>query len=356
MTETVERISSLLFNPTYREVTILALTLLVALVVRLAFHRIVLRITRRTETEVDDQVMESCRRPLIIVILLGGAAWAIAGLEIPEPGHFILLGIIQTIAVLAVSTAVLRVTQILLDALSRQVDHASFIQPKTLPLLEIVAKILVFGGGAYFFFLAWNIDVTTWLASAGIIGIAVGFAAKDTLANLFSGIFILADAPYQIGDFIILDNGLRGQVLEIGMRSTRLLTRDDIAVTVPNALIASSKIVNETSGNDQKMRVRVKVSVAYGSDIDQVRKVLLSAVDGVANVEPEPAPRVRFRTFGDSGLDFELLAWVSEPVFRGRALDDLNTNVYNALNAAGIEIPYPKMDLYVKEGPLQAQP
>ena len=348
MKQLFEQTLTLLSNPNLREVLILALTVLLAGVVRFIFSRVVLRFTKKTKTNLDDRIIDTCRRPLIIVILLGGLAWAVIGREMPDLAKSVSLGLIKTIGIIVVSSAAIRVSVHLLDALSHQVDRVAFIQPKTLPLLDMVTKVLIFGGAVYFIFLAWSIDVTTWLASAGIIGIAVGFAAKDTLANLFSGIFILADAPYQIGDFIILDGGLRGQVLEIGVRSTRLLTRDDIEVTIPNAVIAGSKIVNETAGHDQKMRVRVKVSVAYGSDIDQVREVLMGCVEGVANVENEPAPRVRFRSFGDSGLEFELLVWVSEPVFRGRALDALNSKVYKAFAQAGIEIPYPKLDLYFK--------
>jgi small-conductance mechanosensitive channel len=140
-------------------------------------------------------------------------------------------------------------------------------------------------------------------------------------------------------------------VSDIGIRSTRLLTRDDVEVTVPNAVIANAQIVNETGGPYDKMRVRVKVEAAYGSDVDRVREVLLGSVEGVENISPEPSPRVRFRELGSSGLVFELLAWIDEPIYRGRVLDDLNTRVYKAFNAAGIEIPYAKRDVYIKEMP-----
>jgi small-conductance mechanosensitive channel len=224
----------------------------------------------------------------------------------------------------------------------------SFIQPQTLPLFDILVKVVVVGGALYFAFLAWDINVTGWLASAGIVGIAVGFAAKDTLANLFAGIFILADAPYKLGDFVLLEDGLRGKVTDIGIRSTRILTRDDIEITVPNALIANSKIVNETGGPHAKERVRITVSVAYGSNVAQVRELLRQCADGVDHVCGEPAPRVRFREMGDSGLIFQLLAWIDEPVLRGRVVDELNTRVYDTLNEAGVEIPYPKRDVYIK--------
>jgi small-conductance mechanosensitive channel len=260
-------------------------------------------------------------------------------------------GILKTLAVILWAMAAMRVGAILLDALSRQVHRMTWIQPKTLPLFDIVWKVLVIAGSLYFAFIAWNINLTSWIASAGIVGIAVGFAAKDSLANLFAGVFILADAPYRIGDFIVLDNGLRGVVTDIGIRSTRLLTRDDIEVTLPNAVIANAKIVNETSGPHQKMRVRVKVSVAYGSDVEQVEEVLMNCAGGVEHVSDNPAPRVRFREFGDSGLLFELLAWIEEPIYRGRVLHALNARVYKAFGEAGIEIPFPKQDLYIKEMP-----
>lgn len=99
------------------------------------------------------------------------------------------------------------------------------------------------------------------------------------------------------------------------------------------------------------MRVRVTVEAAYGSDVDQVEEVLLSCVEGVERVTYEPAPRVRFREFGGSGLVFELLAWIDEPVYRGLVLHELNRRVYKAFNKAGIEIPYAKRDVYVKELP-----
>ena len=198
--------------------------------------------------------------------------------------------------------------------------------------------------------------MTAWLASAGIIGIAVGFAAKDTLANLFSGVFIMADTPYKIGDYIVLDDGtgLRGKVTSIGIRSTRLLTRDDVEVTIPNAIMGNSKVVNESGGPYPKYRIRVSVGVAYGVDIDEVKTILLSIAQETSEVCNDPEPRVRFRTFGASSLDFELLCWVDNPELRGRVIDTLNSTIYKKFLEQGVEIPYSKQDLYIKELPIQS--
>jgi len=345
------RIPYLPESPGQRAAVIFAAALVVAFIVRFAFRKVIHQLTKSTDTDVDDRIAEFLKGPIFWTCVFGGLWLAEIPLGLHETLELAIKGVTSTLVIAMWCLALLRSSKVVLDALSRNVDRFRWIQPKTVPLLDMVAKFLVVGAGVYFVCVAWNVPLTSWLASAGIVGIAVGFAAKDTLANLFSGVFILADAPYKVGDFVVLDGGLRGQVQEIGIRSTRVLTRDDVEVTVPNAVIANARIVNETGGPYSKMRVRVKVSAAYGSDVDQVRDVLLSCTEEAAFLVSDPAPRVRFRSFGDSGLDFELLAWIEEPLYRGRVLDELNRRVYKAFAAAGIEIPYPKQDVYVKELP-----
>jgi small-conductance mechanosensitive channel len=322
-----------------------------ATLARLAFRYVVRAMARSTDTDVDDRIVGFLKGPVFWTIVLVGIWITEVSLGLHPLIDTAVKGLVMTTIIVMWSVAIFRTFSVVVDALSRNVDRFAWIQPKTVPLIDTVGSVIVVGAAIYFICVAWGIPLTSWLASAGIIGIAVGFAAKDTLANLFSGMFILADAPYQVGDFIILDGGLRGEVQEIGIRSTRILTRDDIEVTVPNAVIGNARIVNETGGPHDKMRIRVKVSAAYGSDIDRVRDVLLTCTKNAPDLVENPAPRVRFRAFGESGLEFELLAWVERPLFRGRALDELHARVYKAFAEAGIEIPYPKQDVYVKELP-----
>jgi small-conductance mechanosensitive channel len=345
------KLQTFLADPWIRGGVIILGAVFAALLFYLIISRWLLHLTGKTKTDVDDRIVVALRRPIFVSVLLLGLYWAAEGLQLKPMTSFVLHGVLKTLAVIVWATSFMRIGSLILQAISRHSDKLALVQPRTLPLFDILVKVMVVGGAIYFAFLSWDINVTGWLASAGIVGIAVGFAAKDTLANLFAGIFILADAPYKLGDFVILDSGLRGRITDIGIRSTRILTRDDIEITVPNAVIANSKIVNETGGPHEKERVRITVSVAYGSDVDQVREVLLSCAKEVDHLCTEPAPRVRFREFGDSGLVFQLLAWIDEPVLRGRLTDELNTRVYKALNEAGIEIPYPKHDVYIKETP-----
>jgi len=257
----------------------------------------------------------------------------------------------MTLLVLMWGNAALKVNSAICSQLSLDAERFSWIQPSTLPLVQFTFRVIIVALQAYLILSAWEISLTSWLASAGVMGIAVGFAAKDTLANFIAGVFILVDAPYKVGQYIVIDGITRGAVTDIGMRSTRLLTRDNVEVTVPNAVIGNAKIVNESSGPSLRMRVRVNVAVAYGSDVDQVRELLLECVEGMEYVSDVTEPSVRFKLLGDSGLQFQVRVWVNHPVHRGRVVDALNTRIYKALNEAGIEIPFPQQDVHIKEWP-----
>ena len=213
-------------------------------------------------------------------------------------------------------------------------------------------KLFLLGLFAYLFLGIWGIDGTAWLASAGVIGIAVGFAARDTLANLISGVSIVADAPYQIGDYIVLDSGERGIVTRLGIRSTRLLTRDDVEVSVPNAVIGNAKITNESGGPWIKHRISVKVGVAYGSDVDQVVEVLENIARQNTGIVDHPEPRVRMRAFGASSLDFELLGWIGHPELRGKVKHELMLEIDRQFREKGVEIPFPQRDVHLIRMPV----
>ena len=324
-------------------------SILVAFVAELIIRVTLGALARRTTSDLDDRVAAGLRRPVFLSVVFIGLGWAADLLELPARGLSITHSVLETLAVLIWSAAAFSIGTAILETLSRRAGESSIVQPRTLPVFEILIRLLVIGAAVYFTFLAWDIDVTAWLASAGIIGIAVGFAAKDTLANFFAGIFIIADAPYKVGDWIVLDGDLRGRVIKIGVRSTRLLTSDDIEITVPNSVIGASKIVNEVGGPSVKQRIRIKVQCAYGSDIDQVREVLLACGDE-PEVARDPAPQVNLNSFGDSGLNVELRVWIEDPARRDAIVDRLNSRVYKAFAAAGIAIPFPQRDIHIIGG------
>ena len=338
-------------HPVALAAAIFVSSLLLANAVAWLVVKVVGSVVKRTRVSWDDKVLAIIQRPLFWTVLYVGLLLAVLPLGLPKTTSGIFQSVVTTLLVIIWSSFLLKLVRIVLQVMSRSNKKNSVVRPQTRPLFENVAFLVIFAAAIYIVFRSWHIDMTAWLASAGIVGIAVGFAAKDTLANLFSGVFILADAPYKIGDYVVLDSGERGQVTHIGIRSTRLLTRDDVEITIPNAIIGNSRITNESGGPYEKFRIRVSVGVAYGSDIDQVKSVLMDVALKEPAVCEEPEPRVRFRVFGASSLDIDLLCWVENPEVRGRVLDALNTTIYKRFKAEGIEIPYSKQDVYIKELP-----
>ena len=340
-------------NQWIQGILVILITFMLASLVTWLLYKMINSVTRRTNFILDDKIAILLRPPLYYTLVVLGITAGLELMPLSDNVRHVTQRVIQTLNVLVWLVFLIRLSTLLLNRIAGLSHKYTFIQHRTVTLFDNLAKIVIFGAGIYFVFVIWNIDMTAWLASAGIAGIAIGFAAKDTLSNLFSGVFIIADAPYKVGDYVVLDKIGRGKVTNIGLRSTRILTRDDIEVTVPNSIIGNSTIINQSGGPDEKMRVRLKIGVAYGSDVERVSKLLQKIADEEPQVCATPAPRVRFRLFGPSSLDFELLFWVAHPELRGRVLDALNTKVYKMLNEESIEIPYAKQDIYIKGLPEQ---
>ena len=313
------------------------------------------RFAARSTTEFDDKLVELIHRPIFVTVGLVGLILATSRLDLSPTLERNTVLAVQTILVIVGIFFAVRFSRLLLGTMKRSPDRFQLVQQSTEPLLANSAAVIFFVVAVYAILVIWDINITGLVASAGIIGLALGFAAQDTLANLFAGVAILSDRPYEIGDFIILDSGERGEVTKIGLRSTRLLTRDDVEVSIPNGVMGATKIVNE-AGGPRQYRIRATVGVAYGSDIDEVVAVLTDVAESNPKTMQDPEPRVRFLAFGDSSLDFELQCWIENPADRGLVMHELNSEIYHRFDAHGITIPFPQQDLYVKEYPTIARP
>ncbi len=335
-------------NAWLQGIAVMVVTLTIASLVTWLLFKFLVRLTAHTRIEFDDQIVSLLRPPVYYTFLVSGFSYGLSLMPLSASVQLITTRCIQSVGVIVWIFFFIRLAHLILTRLASLTDKFAFIQHRTLTLFDNAAKVIIFSVGLYAIFVVWKIDMSAWLASAGVAGIAVGFAAKDTLSNLFSGVFILADAPYKVGDYIVLERAPRGKVTHIGLRSTRILTRDDVEITIPNSIIGNSTIINQSGGPSEKMRIRVLVGAAYGSDVDKIKKILIGIADDEPLVCEEPKPSVRLKVFGASSLDFELRCWVARPELSGRTTDALNSAIHNAFERAGIEIPYAKQDLYIK--------
>lgn len=314
-------------------------------------NRSLSQVTKRTRSTTDDKLLAMSLRPVFVTTLLFFTVLSLRPVAAGSTFYQVFGNLMASLVIMTWLSTLMPASKIVLETLGRNSKRFPIIEERTIPLFNIISILILFGLSAYVLLILWGINPTAWLASAGVLGIAVGFAARDTLANLFSGIFIVADSPYHIGDYINLDSGERGKVTSVGLRSTRLLTRDDIEITIPNAVIANAKIINESGGPYEKSRIRIKVGVAYGTDLDNLVSVLEDIANEYPQIAKSPTPRVRMRGFGDSSLDFELLCWIDAPVLRGKVSHDLYMLIHDRFAEENIEIPFPQRDLYVKTIP-----
>jgi len=320
-------------------------------VLKSLIHSLLDQFRKSSKSEIDYQIAHYLTSPVLQTTVTFSLVLALATLDFPGAIETLLIKVCITALLLFWGRAWFRATKVILQALEADRERFHLFQPRTIPLYEMGIKLLLLGLFIYLFFLVWGIDATAWVASAGIIGIAIGFASKDTLANLISGVSIVADAPYKIGDYIVLDTGERGVVSNLGIRSTRLITRDDVEVSIPNAVIGTAKIVNESGGPYVRHRIRIPVGVSYSSDIDKAIETMEGIAAANEYVVDEPASRVRIRGFGDSSINLELLCWIRRPADRGLVIHELNYQLIKRFREEQIEIPFPQRDLHVRDQP-----
>ncbi len=200
-----------------------------------------------------------------------------------------------------------------------------------------------------------GIDLTTFNVLAGAVGIGVGFGLQTIAANFISGLILLIGRPIKVGDRIEMGggetDGVSGEVTHIGARATTILTNDSISIIVPNSHFVDQPVVN-WSHTDRRVRFRISVQVAYGTDVREVERILLEVAQANPDVLPRPPSTVRFLEFADSGVTMQLLVWSTSLIHRrGLLVSNLNFAIYDAFAKRGIEIPFPQRVVHMRNAP-----
>jgi MscS family membrane protein len=194
----------------------------------------------------------------------------------------------------------------------------------------------------------WGIHVTALIAGLGIAGLAVGLALQGTMANILGGLALIIDDTFNVGDTIHLDTGETGEIIHVGLRSTKILTDDAQLIVMPNSALANAKITNFSLPTPH-LRIVIDVNVAYGSNANKVRKILLGSLKGVKDVMKHPEPIVHFKDMAESALQFQLKFFIDDYRNRHNLRSEVVQRVYENLQLAGIDIPFPTRTLYMKK-------
>ncbi|MBK7395042.1 MAG: mechanosensitive ion channel [Myxococcales bacterium] len=189
-------------------------------------------------------------------------------------------------------------------------------------------------------------SLATLATFGAVLTVGVGFGLQNITQNFISGLILLLERPVQRGDFVVVGD-LVGRVEEIALRATTVISRDGVAVIVPNSSFITATVVNLTAGA-RAYRARIKVGVAYDADLPKVRRVLLSIATARAEVLDDPTPQVFFRDFGDSALDLELTFWMPDPSDEPRLTSEMRFAIMAAFREHGIEVPFPQRDVRIR--------
>lgn len=240
-------------------------------------------------------------------------------------------------------------TRIALMGLERVFTSGSYFREKDKGKSRSVYKFLSYSIWvvAVLVILGWTeLDLKVLYGAGAALLVGIGFGLQQIFADLISGIFLLFEGNLKEGDVVELNNGIIGKVAHIGIRTSKILTRDDYTMIIPNTQFITKEVINWTH-NEENTRFRIDVGVAYGSDVRLVEKVLLECAKGNSEISIEPKPFVRFDNFGNSSLDFQLFFW-SRKTFRIENLkSDLRFNIDEQFRKNKIQIPFPQVDVHM---------
>ena len=334
-------------HPVLKAFLIIMAYIIAAKAINFFIEKVLKRLAQATKHHFDDQIIHLIHGPLFwTVVFMGGLHAVVVIYQIPPFWQNIFLNGLKSIILALWWVTTFRIVNLVTSKILPRLPQTEKIGRDLFQLLKNLLYVVVTIVGFLWLLSIWNVNLTPIFASAGVAGIAVALAAKDTLANFFGGLSIFMDRPFKMRDYIILDSGERGEVVDIGIRSTRIKTRDDVLITIPNSVLANAKIINE-SAPAPRFRIRVPVGVAYDTDLKTAEKILVEVAKKHVRIAATPEPRARIRAFGESSIDFELLCWVKDPRDKGIAMHELFHAIFDAFNETGIEIPFPQRDVHI---------
>ena len=336
----------------------LAVSIILALIVGLLLSRLVYfaleKAAVKTETTSDDAFLEKIRRQITWIFIVIGFQFGITRLP------FVDVMIKQWLNQFSIALYVVFATIIVWHLIDALVEwYQNDVEPERDPhqvdtllvLLHRVARVLLVTISLITLLAINNVNVNALIAALGVGGLAISLAAQDTLSNVIAGVMIMIDQPFRVGDRIEIQGlGTWGDVVDIGLRTTRIRTRDNRLVIVPNNSIATDQVVNYTYP-DPQYRIQIEIGVGYGQDIEDVRQVIIDAVRNVEGVLPDKPIDALYVEMGPSAMTFRVRWWIESFVDTRRMFDRVNTALQKALDEAGVSMPFDTMDINIVHMP-----
>ena len=309
------------------------------------------RLTNQTQTQLDDVIVQAVRLPLRLSIIVWGMQLALGQIEaVPATWAGGLDRFFFTLYAIIIYLALYWLISGLINWYAQEVSHrtATDWDDRFLALFRRIALVVLTAVVIITVLGRYGVEVSGLVTTLGIGSLAIALAAQETLGDMISGFTIMIDQPFKVGDRVeVQEIDTWGDVVDIGLRSTRIRTLDSRTISVPNSVIGKGLIVNY-SAPTARYRVQTQVGIAYGSDIEKARQVMIEAIRAEEWVMPDERIEALFLEFGDSALIFRVRCWIEHYVETRRIIDKMNTALYLALNREGIEISLPQRVVHMK--------
>jgi len=335
---------------------ILAAAVVIGQLLRRFLTKLLGKVLKATKMSLDDRILEVFRvRVRGIAIVIGGfqaVKEVRSGLSADHITHLDLLSYIDIVLYFFLVLILFRLAGKTITAvLEWYMDEVSTrsntnITPTVIPMASKLINLVLVLIATMIVLDHFGINIGSLLVSLGVGSLAIALAAQETVANMISGFVILIDQPFRVGDRIRLPSGEEGDVMAIGLRSTRILNYENNLIVVPNADLVKNRVINFSFPN-HSMRVTVDVNIAYGADIDKARKIILDLAARQPDIAQTPPPEVMLAQFGESALLIRMIARAHEFIQRAQVEAVLREEIYKAFQAAGIQIPLPHRVVHI---------
>ena len=321
---------------------ILALFWLLSQLAVMVLNKWGMRLTSFTSSDLDDRVLQRVIPYVSRLFMVTGIYLAIRSLPLHEKLVLVASGIIFVILVVMVCNLIYHVLDELIKwyVASQQESAGAVISRQMMPIAEKIVSLLLMGAALVVVLKHFNYDIFSLVTALGIGSLAIGLAAKDTLAHMISGFTIMLDRPFRIGDRILLVGGQIGDVEDIGLRSTKIKTLDNQLLVIPNSDLCNSMLTN-LAFPSSRVKGRINLGVAYGSDVEQVKALLVATALEAETLLQDPLPEAFFVSFGDSALNMSLFFWIEDYSTLLVATDQVNSLIIKRFREQNIEIPFP---------------
>ncbi len=325
-----------------------AASYVLAYVINYIIERYISRLAAKTKSDLDVKLIHLIRKPVYYIILLVGVYVAV-GFILITPASKPLTGVVSVAGIIVLGWFAGRLSDLIISEFGGRIAQrtGTTIDNEALPFISKFVKTIIYVITLSMVLEKLGYSIGPIITSLGLAGFAVGFAAKDTISNILAGFFILVDRPFKIGDRIEIGSTI-GDVVEIGLRTTKLKTTDNEIVIVPNSSIVSLNVTNYSLPNDNQ-KMKLSFGISYDSDVEKAKRILAEVANKTELILKNPKPVVYFMEFGESSINLALVVWTEDLRQKDSITDKINSEVWKRFKAEEIDVPFPVRTVYLRK-------